>query len=92
MKNLTFLDHVRNAGFAQNPNSDVTIWDDSPLPRDDSSSSQPVGKAELLQIHCPPAKTWKQEMDLEDKKKTQNGTFLLTEYKQESKQKCEPNA
>lgn len=79
MKNLTFQDRVRNVGFAQNPNYDVTRWGDSPLPTDGSSSSQPAGKAELLQIHCPPAKIWKQETDLEDKKGTQNGTFLLKE-------------
>jgi len=56
MKNLMFLDHVRNVGFAQNPDYDATISDDSPLPMDDLSSFQPAGKAELLQIHCPPAK------------------------------------
>lgn len=56
MKNLAFLGHVKNAGFAQNPNYDVTTLGDSPLPMDDLSFFQPVGKAELLQTHCLPAK------------------------------------
>lgn len=35
MKNLKFLDHVRNAGFAQSPDYGVTISGDSPPPMDD---------------------------------------------------------
>jgi hypothetical protein len=51
------LDHVENAGFAQNLNCDVTILEGSLLPEDDDSFFQLVETAELLQSQSPPAKT-----------------------------------
>lgn len=52
-----FLDHVGNAGFAQNLNSGVIILEDSPLPEDDDSFFQLVERVELLQTQSLPAKT-----------------------------------
>lgn len=52
-----FLDHVRNAGFAQNLNYGVIILEDSPLPGGDDSFFQLVEKVELPQTQSLPAKT-----------------------------------
>lgn len=57
MRNPTFLDHVGNAGFAQNLNSDVITLEDSLLPGGDDSFFQLVETAELLQTQSLPAKT-----------------------------------
>lgn len=56
MRNPTFPDHVGNAGFAQNLNSDVIILEDSLLPGGDDSFFQLVETAELLQTQSLPAK------------------------------------
>lgn len=57
MRNPTFLDHVGNAGFAQNLNYGVTTLEDSPLPGGGDSFFQLVERAELLQTQSLPAKT-----------------------------------
>lgn len=57
MRIPAFLDHVGNAGFAQNLSYGVIILEDSLLLGGDDSFFQLVERAELLQTQSLPAKT-----------------------------------